>query len=279
MPKIKKNIIPTVEAAPVQPVITNEILENSEGIQPESEKQLVDSKEVFTGSKSKTIAPEPSIEEPEKIKEAPASKTGKNGRSKKPQTETQKQHLEFMREKASAAREAKRLEREQAKTKREEAKALKKKLQEEKKALEEKRKQEEELEYLKEQQEIEMLQNEISALKPKSLEQVKQVEEYTNNAVEKIEKQKVSFGEAGNPRASPRDTPEFKEQNGTLDIEQLIIKGIQGYDNLRQQREQENKRRNEITQKERKETEMIRRQISRVSQKPYDPYAQCFNFT
>jgi len=273
MPKIKKNIIPTVQPAPEQPVISNEILEDTEAIQPESEKQLVNSKEVFTGSKSKTIAPEPSIEEPEKISEAPASKTGKNGRSKKPQTETQKQHLEFMREKAAQAREVKRLEREAAKTKREEAKALKKKLQEEKKALEEKRKQEEELEYLKEQQEIEMLQNEISALKPKSLEQVKQVEEYTNKAVE--QRSNISFGEAGNPRSEP----EFKEQNGTFDLEQLIIKGIQGYDTLRQQREEENRRRNEITQKERKETEIIRRQLSRASNKPYDPYANCFNFS
>ena len=275
MPKIKKNIIPTVQPAPEQPVISNEILEDTEGIQPESEKQLVNSKEVFTGSKSKTIAPEASIEEPDKINEAPASKTGKNGRSKKPQTETQKQHLDFMREKATQAREVKRLEREQAKTKREEAKALKKKLQEEKKALEEKRKQEEELEYLKEQQEIEMLQNEISALKPKSLEQVKQVEEYTNKAVEQKQKSNISFGEAGNPRSEP----EFKEQNGTFDLEQLIIKGIQGYDTLRQQREEENRRRNEITQKERKETEMIRRQLSKASNKPYDPYANCFNFS
>ena len=265
MPKIKQNIIPTLEP-PSEPVHIEEDLD-PEAIQPESERRLVNSKEVFTGSKSKTIAPEPSIDEPLEIKQAPESKTGKNGRSKKPLTDNQKNHLDFMREKASAAREEKRLERETAKTKREEAKELKKKLQQEKKELEEKRKQDEELEYLKEQQEIEMLKNEISALKPKSLEQMALKEEYTTPVQEK-QKPVVQ---------SP--APEFKEENGTFDLEQLIIKGIQGYDTLRQQREEENRRRNEITQKERKETEMIRRQLSKASNKPYDPYANCFNFS
>jgi phage-related minor tail protein len=274
MPKVKKNIIPIVEPAPKQEEPTEPILDEEDTeIQPESDKRLVDSKEVFTGRKGNKV-PEPSIEEPKDIEQPPPSKTGKNGRSKKPLTEKQQQHLDFMREKAQATREAKRLEREEAKKKREEAKALKQKLKEEKRLLEEKRKQEEELEILKEQQEIEMLQQEISRLKPKNMEQVKQIEEHTNAVVEK-----PSYGEAGSVRAEPLNHKPIKEENGTLDIEALIAKGIQGYEKIRKERKQQKQQQNIISEKEKRESDMIKRQISQISKKPYDPYSHCFNFS
>ncbi len=272
MPKVKKNIIPTVEPPkeeiPYEPILDEE----DTTIQPESDKRVVDSKEVFTGRKGNKV-PQSSIEEPKDIEQPPPSKTGKNGRSKKPLTEKQQQHLDFMREKAQANREAKRLEREEAKAKREEAKKLKEQLKEEKRLLEEKRKQDEDLEILKEQQEIEMLQQEISKLKPKNVEQVKQIEEHTNSVVER------SYGEAGSVREQPLNHKTLKEDNGILDIEALITKGIQGYESIRKERKQQKQKQNEITEKEKRESDVIRRQISHIQQKPYDPYAHCFNFS
>lgn len=273
MPKVKKNIIPTVEPPPKEEILEEPILDEEDTtIQPESDKRVVNSNEVFSGRKGNKV-PEPSIEEPKQIEQPPPSKTGKNGRSKKPLTDKQQQHLDFMREKAQASREAKRLEREEAKQKREEAKALKQKLKEEKRLLEEKRKQEEELEILKEQQEIEMLQQEISKLKPKNTEQVKQIEEHTNAVMER------SYGEAGSVREQPLNHKTLKEENGTLDIEALIAKGIQGYEKIRKERKQHKQQQNIISEKEKRESDMIRRQISQISKKPYDPYAHCFNFS
>tara|TARA_R110000782_G_scaffold103341_1_gene190792 strand:- start:137 stop:922 length:786 start_codon:yes stop_codon:yes gene_type:complete len=260
MPKIKKNVIPTVEPPALKKNDEEDLIDkDTDSIKPESINTIVDSKKIFTNRGSGIIPPQESIEEPAIIDDNKPSKTGVNGRSKKPLTSKQQEHLDFMREKAAQARELKREKREEEKSKKEKLKEEKEQLKEQKKLLIEKRKQEEEFELLKEQEEINELKKELEGLS-------------INKTDNKIEEQRPST--APQPRASSHN-----EQNGTLDIQALITQGIQEYDCIRKQRKKSKIQNKEIQVKEQLETNMIRRKIAHATNKPYyDPYGHCFNF-